>query len=187
MGDFNKAFQLTVAAEGGYVNDPADKGGETYKGISRNFNPDWEGWKIIDNLKKDSKNFPKNLDADSSLQSHVKQFYKKKYWDINSLDYINDQNITNEMFDTGVNQGIRIAAIYLQEALNLLNKNQKAGKDITVDGSIGNNTISVINNHPNIKAVLKTMNILQGSKYIQICKSNPEQEKFFLGWLTRVW
>lgn len=187
MANFDKAFSLTLSAEGGYANDEQDKGGETYKGIARNFNADWDGWKIIDNLKKDTKNFPKNLDSDSSLQSYVKQIYKKKYWDVNNIDNITNQDIANELFDTGVNQGVKTSAIYLQQALNLLNKNQQSYKDLLLDGAIGNITLSVINNHPNQKAVLKTMNILQGKKYIEICEKNPEQEKFFYGWLNRVW
>ena len=33
MASFTKAFAKTVAAEGGYVNNPNDKGGETYMGM----------------------------------------------------------------------------------------------------------------------------------------------------------
>ena len=37
---FDKAFQITVGVEGGYVNDPADPGGETRYGISKRAHPD---------------------------------------------------------------------------------------------------------------------------------------------------
>ena len=39
MADFNDAFDETMGHEGGYVNDSNDAGGETYRGISRRFNP----------------------------------------------------------------------------------------------------------------------------------------------------
>ena len=52
MADFNKAYKATMGHEGGYVDDPADKGGETYKGIARRYNPGWGGWKQIDPLFK---------------------------------------------------------------------------------------------------------------------------------------
>ena len=52
MADFRLAYKKIEAAEGGYVNDPDDKGGETYKGISRKANPDWDGWISIDQIKK---------------------------------------------------------------------------------------------------------------------------------------
>jgi len=187
MADFTKAFNLTLGHEGGYANDSVDKGGETYKGVARVANPTWGGWKVIDNLKKDKNNFPKNLDADSSLQSHVKQIYKQKYWDVNKLDNVVNQEIANEAFDTGVNMGIKIGAKFIQEALNLLNKNQQTYKDLLVDGAIGNITLGILNSHSRPKAVLKAMNILQGMRYIDICKSNPSQERFFAGWLNRVW
>lgn len=41
MAEFNIAFQKTLTHEGGYVNDPEDSGGETYKGISRNNHKNW--------------------------------------------------------------------------------------------------------------------------------------------------
>ena len=49
---FKRAFRLIIEGyEGNYSNDKDDPGGETYKGISRNMNKDWEGWKIIDSYK----------------------------------------------------------------------------------------------------------------------------------------
>jgi len=36
MAKFNLAFSKMLFHEGGYVNDPDDLGGETYKGIARN-------------------------------------------------------------------------------------------------------------------------------------------------------
>lgn len=35
MAKFEHALQLLLQHEGGYVNDPDDQGGETYKGIAR--------------------------------------------------------------------------------------------------------------------------------------------------------
>lgn len=43
-----RALKYTGQNEGGYINDIADKGKETFKGLSRNANPDWEGWNKID-------------------------------------------------------------------------------------------------------------------------------------------
>jgi len=80
MADFNKAFQLILAHEGGYINDSDDPGGETYKGIARKMNPDWLGWHIIDLLKKQP-GFPESLctchevEINCQLQYEVKSFY----------------------------------------------------------------------------------------------------------------
>ncbi len=49
--DFQKALAHTLEFEGGYANDPADSGGETFRGISRRNWPQWEGWPLIDQAK----------------------------------------------------------------------------------------------------------------------------------------
>lgn len=41
-----------VKAEGRYVNNPSDPGGETYCGISRVYHPAWPGWATIDAAKQ---------------------------------------------------------------------------------------------------------------------------------------
>ena len=80
MADFETAFEQTMKAEGGYVHDPDDPGGETYKGIARSRNPKWTGWTNIDVLKT-KPNFPKSLDDDADLQEKVKALYEALYWD----------------------------------------------------------------------------------------------------------
>lgn len=185
MAIFTKAFtDIIDGHEGGYVNDPTDRGGETYRGIARKVNPSWGGWSIIDGYKAKT-NFPKNLAADNELNMFILAFYKHNYWDILHLDEINNQGIATEMFDVSVNMGPRQAVLFVQRALNLLNKNQKSYKDITVDGRMGFNTLDTVNNNPIPDVLLKTMNGLQFSRYVQICDNDPSQEKFFIGWLKR--
>lgn len=50
MADYLPAYERMIRREGGYrlTNDPADRGGMTFAGISRNRWPDWEGWRQID-------------------------------------------------------------------------------------------------------------------------------------------
>ncbi len=71
MAIFDAAFEKTAAIEGGYVFDPDDAGGETYKGISRRFNPSWGGWDKIDEVKKANprkRKFDNIFDQDDALQ-----------------------------------------------------------------------------------------------------------------------
>lgn len=185
MADFKIAYKITNAFEGGYVNDPIDKGGETYKGIARKKNPQWKGWKIVDELKA-QRNFPDNLKNHKLLNDLVPDFFKEVFWDTNNLDAVNNQAIANEMYDTGVNAGSGYAAISLQRALNVTNMNGKLYGDLKVDGNIGPVTVNCLNNHPRIYNVLKALNVLQGAKYIDICEANPTQERFFHGWMERV-
>ena len=107
MADFKKAMLRTAKYEGGYVNDPDDAGGETYKGISRRANPKWEGWSLIDIHKSNLPNgFKKALDADTKLQGMVEKLYLNNYWSpIRGCD-IKSQKLAEEIFDMAVNAGI---------------------------------------------------------------------------------
>ena len=105
MADFKIALKRTAIFEGGYVNDPDDAGGETYKGISRKANPKWEGWIIVDAMRYHS-NFPKILDTNQKLQELAEKCYKENYWNPIWGDKIIKQEVANDMYDTGVNMGV---------------------------------------------------------------------------------
>ena len=192
MANFEEAFKITAAHEGGYVFDPDDAGGETYKGISRRFNPSWDGWTIIDNLKElgiSNKDLEAKLDRDDNLQEKVALFYKHNYWDKFWGDEIPVQEIGEELFDTGVNMGVRRAVRFLQESLNLLNRNQQNYPDIGEDGLFGKGTLNALKAYLQIDKgpyLLKVMNILQGKHYIEYMRKSPVQEKYARGWLNRV-
>ncbi|MBW1702152.1 MAG: hypothetical protein JRJ69_07695 [Deltaproteobacteria bacterium] len=192
MANFDEAFEKTAAIEGGYVFDPDDAGGETYKGISRRFNPSWKGWDRVDEIKRANsrkKKFDKVFEQDESLQEEVLLFYKEAYWDKFWGDEIPVQEIAEELFDTGVNMGVRRAVGFLQEGLNLLNRNQRNYTDIVEDGLFGKNTLKVLMAYLEIDDVsylLKVMNILQGMHYIEYMRKSPTQEKYARGWLKRV-
>jgi lysozyme family protein len=111
-----------------------------------------------------------------------------RYLDANKLDYFNSQAIANEMFDTGVNMGTSVAALFLQQALNLCNKNQLSYKDVDEDGqiSIGGETLTTLNTKAKEKAILNTLNMLQGRKYLSIMEDKKSQEEFWPSWLSRV-
>ena len=105
MANFDEAYRHTLKFEGGWVNDDNDSGKETYKGISRVYEKNWEGWKIVDAYKK-KPNFPKNLEADKKLQELVKSCYRKNYWDMIWGDKIRNQKVANDFYDTAFNMGV---------------------------------------------------------------------------------
>lgn len=185
MADFIVAYNKTMKIEGGYANDKDDSGGETWKGISRNNHPHWNGWSIIDSFKN-KPGFEANLYASQTLQRLVLEFYKNQFWDIMYLDQMTNQEIAEEIFDTGVNMNHSIAAEFLQKALNATNRNQKDYPDVVVDGKIGSKTIGAMNSHPRPLQILKLLNCQQGVRYMDIARYNPTQEKFMTSWLSRV-
>lgn len=192
MADFEQAFQITLGHEGGYVFDKDDAGGETYRGVARYFHPDWPGWAHIDKIKQQATN-RRELDTllgkNSALQKEICSFYKQFYWDRFRGDLVESQSLAEELFDTGVNMGVHRAVSFLQESLNLLNRNQQTFGDILQDGKFGPGTLAALNAYlaeDRPEYLLKMMNILQGMHYVKYMRKSPVQEKYARGWLKRV-
>jgi lysozyme family protein len=190
MADFLTQYKKTMAVEGIYSNDKDDKGGETWKGIARNYHPTWDGWPVVDKAKTVS-NFPSSLADNQELESKVQKFYKYLFWDVFKLDEYPLQLIAGELFDTAVNMGASVAATFLQRSLNVLNKGAKLFADVTVDGKYGPGThkaaltffYAVPKSHQ--LALFYALNCLQGARYIEIAEKNPTQEKYVYGWLLQ--
>jgi len=188
MANFRKAYDLTMGHEGGYAKDADDLGGETYRGIARKFNPGWAGWAKIDKAKR-VRGFPASLDRDAQLQADVAAFYKQHYWDKFQGDAMPDQDIAEELFDTGVNMGVARAVEFLQRALSLLNRNEKLYADLVPDGLFGPKTLSAVRTYlkkDDPALLLKILNVLQGMHYIDFMTKSPIQEKYARGWFKRV-
>lgn len=186
MALFKIAYDVVKKNEGGYVNNPKDAGGETYKGIARKRHPGWKGWAMVDAAKTAPGGFEFNLSTNGKLQSLVLDFYKKEFWDVLALDHVKEQSIATELFDTSVNMGTGIAAMFLQQVLNATNRNGRDYPDLKEDFVIGPATINTLNSHRSPGNVLKLLNCLQGARYIDICRNRPVNEEFMPGWLNRV-
>lgn len=186
MADFEQAFNKVVRAEGGWVNNPKDSGGETYIGVSRNNWPKWAGWRIIDEIKASLtvqptfgtsayRNWVGYLDgllkASLTLQTHVKSFYLANFW--GKLGEINDQRVSEEVFDKHVNCG-GVALKWLQRA---------AG--VTADGVIGPKSIEAINSK-DPAALLWAFNAAAKDYYEDIIDRRPDQEQFRKSWMSRL-
>jgi lysozyme family protein len=113
-------------------------------------------------------------------------FYRSEFWNVLALDFINNQIIATELFDTGVNMGTGVASLFLQKVLNVTNNNAKDYPDIREDAKVGPLTVGYLNTHKRPADVLKLLNCLQGSRYVDIARSRPANENFMHGWLSRV-
>lgn len=129
MADFRKAFERTADNEGGYVNDPTDAGGETWKGIARKKHPFWKGWEIVDiyvPIKKtvegtsdEAKRITKLLNGVADLFDHVLAFYKPIFWDKIKGDDINIQAVADIIYDSAVLTGPTNAIKQAQRAAGM--------------------------------------------------------------------
>ena len=64
-------------------------------------------------------------------------FYRWRYWGRIPRDELPWQDLADELYDTTVNNSASKAVRFLQEALNLLNRNATNWPDIAVDGAFG--------------------------------------------------
>lgn len=177
MADFKEAYRITMQHEGGYANDPLDRGGETWRGITRTFWPKWRGWIIIDDIK-----LAKPVDLNQALADHdelhalVLQFYKNNYWDVIKLDSIKSQQIANQLFDIAVNMGVGRASKFLQSAIY---------PAVLVDSIIGPVTLAGAN-AMDPRVLYDAINTLRAEKYNQIIAANPSQARFKNSWFSRI-
>ncbi len=184
--DFEKAYKELLGHEGLYSNDADDNGGETYKGIARNFNKDWPGWAVIDGLKI-YKDFPSYLKNNPVLENYVREFYLKNYWNKLKCDDI-PFILGYELFEIAVNCGINKAVELLQGTLNVLNKNNQLYSDIKEDGMFGETTLFTLKtalSKIDINLIVKVLNLFQGMHYINIMRKNKVYEKY-IGWFNRI-
>lgn len=170
---FEKCFEELIGVEGGFVDDPTDRGGATRYGVT-------EKVARQNGYTGDMCVFPLSL---------AKSIYHINYWKIQGLDFVSkiDSRIAKEMFDTGVNMGVRTSVIFLQRAINSM---RLEVFEITEDGLFGDKTLVALNDvcHDQLgkDTVLKLLNIQQGKRYLEIVRKIPEQRRFIRGWIKRV-
>lgn len=175
MANFETALKVVINYEGGYVNDPVDKGGETYKGIARNFSKNWAGWAVIDNYKKRNGVIKRGTVLnDAVLDKMVSDFYFVNKWMPSNAAYIQNQTVANFVFDMYVNHGK--AGVLVNQAVNAAS----GQKVLQETNSITQDTIRQINANP--------ANIYQSLIQVRTnyFKSLDTFWKFGTGWLARI-
>lgn len=187
MAEFLPAYQKTMGDEGGWANNPADGGGETYMGISRHYQPTWPGWKTIDAAKVASgpqppwgtagyrlyvKVLDRKLKADPALHALVLDFYSTNFWTANLLNQVTNQDVATWLFNHAVNGGGR-GIQWMQSA---------AG--VVADGQVGPKTIAAINAADSTRLLEAAMNNAVAYRLQKVAK-DPSQKQFLASWLTR--
>lgn len=176
MKTIDSIIEEVLRAEGGYVNDPDDRGGETNWGIT-------VGVARASGYTGPMKDMPREL---------AKQIYLGRYVTIPRFDLVAgvSMSIAMEVIDTGVNMGPGRAAEYLQRWLNGLNLPGSGYQDLFVDGRVGSLTIEALQRFLTKRGkegeivLLKGLNSTQGNRYLEITENNKSQRKFLYGWMA---
>ena len=165
-----------IDREGGYADHPADRGGPTMFGIT-------EAVARAQGYRGAMRHLPRGTAA---------SIYRRIYWTRPAFDKVaaRAEAIAAEMFDTGVNMGPKVAAAFLQRALNALNRGARDYADIAVDGRIGPVTLTALDGFLEQRGaageavLLKALEALQGERYLHLAESRPANEAFLYGWLA---
>jgi lysozyme family protein len=166
-----------IEREGGYVNNPADKGGPTSFGIT-------EAVARANGYAGPMRQLPRDEAA---------RIYTRLYWLRPRFDEIakRSERIGAELFDTGVNMGPAVAATFLQRALTALNRNGADYADLVPDGRIGEQTLTALDaffakrgESSGETVLLRALEALQGERYLRLAERRPANEAFLYGWLA---
>lgn len=151
--------------EGGYVNDPDDKGGATNMGITI------ATWKRV-GYDKDGDHF---IDAKDIKLLSKDDFIKvlRLYWDRWRADEIINQSLANLLVDWVWGSG-KWGIVIPQRVLK-----------VKEDGIVGNQTIKALNQQP-AEEFFNRIYFLRVKFLNNIVVNNPSQAKFLHGWLNRL-
>ncbi len=175
-----------TAIEAGYVNNPKDPGGETKCGITKAKAMEFEL-----QLKALFKWSGKVADLTEDMAYYI---YKQDFWIKPKLDqiYLRHPFIADRLFDLGINAGQTTPIKYMQELLNVFNREQKLYPDIVADGGIGPGTLKALDafiaarGNEGIMRLVTMMFCEQGHHYKKTAEARPASEEFEYGWAGRV-
>ena len=167
---FGEIIEVVLEHEGGYVDDPADRGGATNWGVTQKVYEDHVGYKC------DKK------EIEEMSEEMAKEIYLEKYWKPSRAEKLPEE-VRETYFDMVVNHGQGGAVKILQQACN--NK-RKPENQIAVDGGIGPNTIRAAGNLKDWELKVERSGfywnlVFDGAKYTK----RTSQVKFNRGWIRR--
>lgn len=157
-----QALAFTLPAEGGFVDNPADHGGATNRGVTQ---------RVYDQYRA-GLHLPIQSVAQLS-NSEVSDLYHTLYWNPAHCFALATRLGIAHM-DWAVNHGVTGAIKTLQQACAVL-----------PDGIFGPHTLDAINAQSETSIVNEYL-LLRREWYQQRAKDHPDQAEFLAGWLKRV-
>lgn len=173
MIDFEPIIDRILANEGGFVDHSADSGGPTNFGLT-------VAVARSNGYLGDMLRMPVSL---------AREVYKRRYILRPKFDLVAqiDAQIGLELIDTGVNLGPARAGEFLQRCLNVFNASGSRYADLFVDADCGEHTRDALEAYlawrgaDGQKVMLRALNCLQGTFYIELAESRPKDEAFVYG------
>jgi lysozyme family protein len=165
---FNRALEMVLAHEGGFVDHPADPGGATNKGITQG---------TYDAYRK-RKGIPKRS-VKELTRDEIKDIYFNGYWRPAMCPEMPNEALATLMFDAAVNHGPGQAIKFLQQA--------SAVPSAQCDGKWGPKTRArVIAAAANISSLVDECLLQRERFYRLIVERKPQLGAFLRGWMNRI-
>lgn len=160
MADFERAFARLMEEEGiQLTNDPVDRGGQTYAGISRRFHPHWPGWSFVDR-------------GEVPPTVVVRGFYRDNFWQPMRGEDILHQRVAEVLFSQFANMG--------DNGIKLM----QTCVGVIADGKVGSKTIGAIN-RADEDITLMRYALANVARYHAIGMKDKTQRRFWSGWIAR--
>ena len=161
QNNFAKAYQKTIAAEGGFSQHPLDPGGATMKGVTlKTYSAHLGRQATVEELK-------------AIPEEHLLTIYGQGYWDKCRCDDL-PSGLDVCVFDWAVNSGPRRAVMALQEL---------AG--VTPDGDVGPKTLAAVASWWGYYGP-KTCIAMYQNERMEYLEDLPTFKVFGNGWTKRV-
>jgi lysozyme family protein len=165
---FNRALEMVLAHEGGFVDHPADPGGATNRGVTQ---------ATYDAYRK-RKGIPKRSVKDITVEE-LKEIYFNGYWRPAMCPEMPNEALATLMFDAAVNHGPAQAIKFLQQA--------SAVPAAQCDGKWGPVTRTrVIAAAANISTLIDECLLQRERFYRLIVERRPQLGAFLRGWMNRI-
>ena len=161
---------IILKHEGGYVDDPADRGGATNLGITQQTLSEWRGHSV-------SKDDVRNL-----TEAEARDIYETRYLKKPKIDWLPFPHPQVFVFDMAVNHGPGRAIKILQKTINLAGFGHLA-----IDGGMGPMTKAAAERAQDEMGPYFQNAMVEERKafYERIMANDPSQERFRRGWMRR--
>jgi lysozyme family protein len=171
-----KLGEHILGVEGGYTNHRSDRGGETIWGITH----------------ETARRYGFTRPMVQMTKEEALKIYEARYFKEPGLLLVSTVSplLAKELFDVAVNMGVAWPGIFLQTALNKLNRRGKDYPNLKIDGDIGPSTIDKLKRFlsrrgvEGEKVLACAVVVQKGGRYFDITPEDDQNEDFFYGWLA---
>jgi lysozyme family protein len=162
--NFELFIQEVLTVEGGYVNDPDDRGGATNRGIT---------YVVYEKYYEEVYGLVSSEEDHVNLsRKEAEEIYRYYYWDMVLADEL-PSGVDMLVADMAVNSGVSAASMLLQRAVNA-----------EADGMIGPKTLAKVNAIGTNMLIHKVF-LARREAYFNIAALRNNQ-KFYKGWINRL-